>query len=49
MKHILGKCCVYALILALAAGLFGYWFNMKSKDHSENGILVKNICREETV
>lgn len=49
MKSFLGKCCMYALILALVAGVFGYWMNAKSEDHNENGVLVKNICKEGNV
>lgn len=38
---------MYVLIFAVAAGVFGYWINTKKENHSENGILVKSICKEE--
>lgn len=46
MKKIMGKCCMFLLILVLAAGIFCVFWSLRSGDMSENGTLVKNICGE---
>lgn len=46
MKKNVGKCCMIVLILALAAGIFCVFWDLKAGNKNENGTLVKNICQE---
>lgn len=46
MKKMIYHVGLIVIILALTAGIFYYFWTMKSKNMGENGTLVKNICEE---